>query len=209
MRQDRRPWHIYSEPALHTFAIALVLFQFANAAMLPLALNELTKRTGDTGLVVSAAIIVPQIVVALFSPWVGRMAQRIGRRPILLVGFAALPVRALLFVSLPDAIPLVAMEVFDGISGAVFGLMVPLIAADVTRRTGFLNFTISSLALAGGLGATLSTTAAGWVADTLGAPAAFLGLALVGLAALMVLWSMMPETRPGKPVSGAPHAVPA
>lgn len=209
LRQARRPWHIYGEPALHIFAAAAVLFQFANAAMLPLALNELTKRTCHAGLVVSAAIIVPQIVVALFSPWVGRMAQQIGRRPILLVGFAALPVRALLFVSLPDAVPLVAMEVFDGISGAVFGLMVPLIAADVTRRTGFLNFAISSLALAGGLGATLSTTAAGWVTDTLGAPVAFLGLALVGLAALMLLWVLMPETRPGKPITGAPQAVPA
>ena len=65
--------------------------------------------------------------------------------------------------------------------------MVPLIAADVTRRSGFLNFGISSLALAGGLGATLSTTAAGWVADTLGAPAAFFGLALVGLVALALV----------------------
>ena len=80
-------------------------------------------------------------------------------------------------MTLPDAVPLVMMEVLDGVSGAVFGLMVPLIAADVTRRSGFLNFGISSLALAGGLGATFSTTAAGWVADTMGAPAAFFGLA--------------------------------
>lgn len=101
------------------------------------------------------------------------------------------------------------MEVFDGVSGAVFGLMVPLIAADVTQRTGFLNFAISSLALAGGLGATVSTTAAGWVTDTMGAPVAFLGLALVGFAALMLLWALMPETRPVKPITGAPQAVPA
>ncbi len=181
-----------------------MLFQFTDAAMLPLALNELTKRTGHSGFVVSAAIIVPQIVVALFSPTVGRLAQSIGRRPLLLMGFAALPMRALMFVSLPAAMPLVAIQALDGVSGAVFGLMVPLIAADLTRRTGFLNFAISSLALAGGLGATLSTTAAGWVADTMGAPAAFLGLALVGLSALLVIWLLMPETRPHKPLASRP-----
>jgi MFS family permease len=205
-RRDQQPWHIFSEPALHTFAVAAVLFQFANAAMLPLALNELTKRIGHSGFVVSAAIIVPQIVVAVFSPWVGRMAQRVGRRPILLIGFAALPLRGLLFIDLPDALPLVAIQVFDGVSAAVFGLMVPLVAADLTQRTGFLNFAINSLALAGGLGATLSTTAAGWVADTLGAPAAFFGLGLVGFAALMVIWIMMPETRPDRPPAEAAAA---
>jgi MFS family permease len=203
-RQNRHPWQIYREPSLHVFAFAAVLFQFTDAAMLPLALNELTKRTGHSGFVVSAAIIVPQIVVALFSPTVGRLAQSIGRRPLLLMGFAALPMRALMFVSLPAAIPLVAIQALDGVSGAVFGLMVPLIAADLTRRTGFLNFAISSLALAGGLGATLSTTAAGWVADTMGAPAAFLGLALVGLSALLVIWLLMPETRPHKPLASRP-----
>ena len=193
--RDRWPWEIYQLPVLHVFAVAAVLFQFANAAMLPLALNELTKRNGHSGFVVSAAIIVPQIVVALLSPRLGRLAQSIGRRPLLLVGFAALPLRGLMFVSLPSAVPLVAMQVLDGFSAAVFGLMVPLIAADVTRRTGFLTVAISSIALAGGLGATLSTTAAGWVADTMGAPAAFLGLALVGLAAWLVIWVLMPETR--------------
>jgi MFS family permease len=86
----------------------------------------------------------------------------------------------------------------------VFGLTMPLIAADLTRRTGYLNLAIAALGLAAGLGATASTTVAGWVADTLGAPAAFFGLALVGLAALATVWRMMPETRPGRPFTGRP-----
>jgi MFS family permease len=209
LRRQHRPWHIFDEPAFVVFVISAVLFQFSNAAMLQLALSELAKRSGRAGLVVSAAIIVPQIVVAVFSPLVGRLAQSLGRRPILLVGFLALPVRGLLFMTLPDAVPLVVIQVLDGISGAVFGLMVPLIAADVTRRSGFLNFGINSLSLAGGLGATFSTTAAGWVAYTLGAPMAFFGLALVGLAALLLIWFLLPETRSGKPITGAPQPVPA
>ena len=91
-RRAIRPWQIFREPALHVFAVCAVLFHLANAAMLPLALNELAKRTPAAGLVVSAAIIVPQMIVAAVSPWAGRMAQVLGRRPVLLVGFAALPV---------------------------------------------------------------------------------------------------------------------
>ena len=66
-----RPLEIFREPALHTFAICAVLFHLANAAMLPLALNELAKHTPSAGLVVPAAIIVPQVIVATMSPWVG------------------------------------------------------------------------------------------------------------------------------------------
>jgi MFS family permease len=208
-KSEHRPWHIFNDPILHIFAVCIVLFQFANAAMLPLALNELSKRVGNSDLVVSAAVIVPQIVVAACSPWVGRLAQSLGRKPILLLGFAALPLRGLLFVASPDAIPLVAIEVLDGVSATVVGLAMPLIAADLTRRTGYLNLAIGSLGLAGGLGATASTTAAGWVADTLGAPAAFFGLALIGLVALGMVWRLMPETRPGEPFTGRPAVVTA
>jgi hypothetical protein len=42
----------------------------------------------------------------------------------------ALPLVGLLFATSPDAIPLVAIQI-DGISAAVFGPMVPLIAADL------------------------------------------------------------------------------
>jgi MFS family permease len=201
---EHRAHHIFRDQTLHIFAVCIVLFHFSNAAMLPLALNELSKRVGASGLVVSAALIVPQVVVAACSPWAGRLAQRIGRKPVLLFGFAALPLRGLLFVASPDAIPLVVIQALDGVSATVFGLTMPLIAADLTRRTGYLNLAIAALGLAAGLGATASTTVAGWVADTLGAPAAFFGLALVGLAALATVWRMMPETRPGRPFTGRP-----
>ena len=74
-----------------------VLFHLANAAMLPLAGVEITKRAGDkASLIIAACILVPQLVVALVSPLAGRSAQRWGRRSVLLVGFCALPVRAVL-----------------------------------------------------------------------------------------------------------------
>ena len=134
-QQRLRPWHLFRETPLHIFAACVVLFHLANAAMLPLVLNELAKRGGQTGFVVSAAVIVPQAVAVACSPWAGRLAERLGRRPVLLFGFAALPLRGLLFVSLPDALPLVVIQALDGVSATVFGLAMPLIAADLTRQT--------------------------------------------------------------------------
>jgi len=205
-----RPLEIFREPALHTFAICAVLFHLANAAMLPLALNELAKHTPSAGLVVPAAIIVPQVIVATMSPWVGSKAQTLGRRPVLLAGFAALPVRGVLFALLvwagPAGLPLVAIQLLDGVSATVFGLTLPLIAADVTQRTGNLNLAIGALGLATGLGATTSTTVAGVVTDAVGAPMAFIGLAAVGAVAWLTLLLAMPETRPvatgGAPTDG-------
>ncbi len=81
---------------LQVFGGCILLFHLANAAMLPLMASVLTMRLGKWATVLIAACMVgPQLIVALFSPWVGRQAERWGRRPLLLAGFAALPVRGL------------------------------------------------------------------------------------------------------------------
>jgi len=52
-------------------------------------------------------------------------------------------------------------------------------------------------------------TGAGWLADAFGARAAFLGRAVVGLAALALVWRLMPETRPERPRTGTQAIVAA
>jgi MFS family permease len=189
-------WHILFERGFIGFAVCCVLFQLANAALLPLALNTYVAHNSTDAWVISACIIVPQFVVAALSPWIGRISNLHGRRPILVLGFLALPVRGLLIAFLPDTLLLIPVQLLDGISGAVFGLMVPLIAADVSRRLGCLNLTIGVFSLAGGLGATISTTVAGAIADAAGMHLAFLSLAACGAAAALTAWLLMPETRP-------------
>ncbi|MBS0642456.1 MAG: MFS transporter [Acetobacteraceae bacterium] len=200
--REYKDWNIFEVPALHVFAVAVLLFQFANASMLPLALSRLTQQGGAPGWVLSATIVLPQLITAALSPWAGAMAQRVGRRPVLLVGFAALPARGLLFALGPDPVPLVLIQALDGLSATVLGLMLPLIAADLTERSGYMNLAIGSLGLAGALGAALSTAVAGWIADHTGAAAAFTTLAAAGASAFALLWLTMPETRPEVP-SGA------
>jgi predicted MFS family arabinose efflux permease len=47
-----------------------------------------------------------------------------------------------------------------------------------------------------GVGASLSTTVAGYVSDRFGSPVAFLVLSVVAALGLACIWLMMPETRP-------------
>ena len=187
---------LFGDRRLLVFAVCVMLFHLSNAAVLPLAGAAVTMRAGDfANLIIALCIIVPQGVVALTSPWIGRGAALAGRRKMLLLGWMALPVRALLFAVLPGAWPLVGGQTISGISAAVFGVMFPLVAADLTRGTSHFNLCMGALGLAMCLGAGLSTLLAGWIADDIGLRAAFAVLAVVGMAGTLVVWLGMPETR--------------
>ena len=81
------------------------------------------------------------------------------------------------------------------VSGAIFGVTMTVVAADLTRRTGCFNLTLGALGVAISVGASLSTFFTGISAALFGARIAVLGLALVGLCGLLLLWASMPETR--------------
>jgi MFS family permease len=186
---------LFTNRPLLIFAGAVVLFHLSNAAMLPLVGATVTMRAGTyANLIIAACIVVPQIVVALCSPAVGRGAERIGRRPILLLGWCALPARGFLLAVLPGAYLPIAAQAMSGISAAVFGVMLPLLAADITRGTSHFNLCMGALGLAVSLGAALSTPLAGWIADTVGVQIAFVALALVGVVGTLFVWLTMPET---------------
>src|SRR5215813_6302429 len=114
---------------------------YSNSPTLPCyRLSEpLSYTTEKASLTVTALIILPQIVVALLAPWVGRQARSWGRRPLLLIGFGVLPIRALLFALIEDPLFLVGFQLLDGISGAIIGVLTILVAADITHGSGRFN----------------------------------------------------------------------
>ncbi len=187
---------LFTDRRLLIFAGCVLLFQLSNAAMLNLAAGEATAQVVDNiQLIIAACIIVPQAVVALLSPWVGRAAVRFGRRPVLILGLIALPIRALLFCVVDDPALLVPIQVLDGIGGAMMGVMLPLIAADVAGKSGHFNLCIGAIGFAGGIGATISTSMAGLVADSFDPQVAFVVLAAAGLGAVLLAWAAMPESQ--------------
>ena len=188
---------VWNSRGLPTFATCLFLFQLANAAMLPLVGAALVyDGEGRSSLIVAALIILPQIVVALLAPWVGRQAQSWGRRPLLLIGFGALPIRALLFALVTDPWFLVGFQLLDGISGAVVGVLTTLVTADMMQGTGRFNLAQGVIGTVSGIGAALSTAIFGLIAANFDRTAAFLSMASVALLAASIMWLLMPETRP-------------
>ncbi len=188
--------HALLDRRLIIFAICCAGFQFSNAAMFPLAAVQVTRNTGRLGeLVIAACLIVPQALVAALSPFAGRAAERWGRRPVLMLGLAAVPLRGLLF-ALTDAPALVVViQALDGVSGAVFGVLLPLVVADISRQSGRFNLSMGAVGLAITGAAAVSTEVAGVVADRAGTSGAFYGLAAAGLVTVLTVWLAMPETR--------------
>lgn len=173
----------------------MALFTLGNAAVLPLAANVVTRAHGMlAALVLPAVIIVPQLLTATLSPWFGRLAQSWGRRSVMLLGFAALPIRAMLFATNDNPLLMVCYQALDGISAAVIGVMLPLVVADITRRGGRFNLGMGIVGLGVGIGATLSNAIGGAVANHFGEVAAFATLAAAGVAAFVLVWLRMPNT---------------
>ncbi|MBR0647966.1 MFS transporter [Plastoroseomonas hellenica] len=178
------------------FALCCTLFTLSNAAMLPLAGTQVTRNAGDeANLIIAGCIIAPQLVMALIAPWIGRLAERRGRRAALLIGFAALPARGALLAVVEDPAWLILVQALDGISAAGLGVMLPLLAADATRGSNRFNLCLGVFGLAIGVGSTLSTTLAGLVAEWFGVGTAFALLAATGLLSVVAVWAAMPETR--------------
>ena len=165
--------------------------------MLPLAGERLAYRNGTgASFVISALIILPQIVVALSAPWVGQLAQNWGRRPLLLIGFSALAVRALLFAVTINPPFLICIQLLDGVSGGALGVLTALIVADLTNGTGRFNLAQGFVGTFAGIGASLSTTFFGLIVGNFGSAIGFLSIAAAALSTVFLAWLLMPETKP-------------
>jgi predicted MFS family arabinose efflux permease len=181
---------------LVVFLVCAVMFHFANAAMLPLLGEMLSKGHGRSSMMfMSACVVTTQLVITLLASWSGRKAGSWGRKPLLLIGFGVLPVRGLLYTLTSKVSLLVAIQVMDGIGAGIFGVVSVLVIADLTRGTGRFNLALGAITTAAGIGASLSQVIAGSIVHHAGFRAGFLFLASVAAAAFAVLYFFMPETR--------------
>jgi MFS family permease len=177
------------------FLCCAVLFHFANAAMLPLLGEMLAKGKGRSSMMfMSACVVTTQFTITLLAAWAGRAAGTWGRKPLLLIGFGALPIRGVLYTLTNSIYLLVGIQVLDGIGAGIFGVVSVLVIADLTRGTGRFNLTLGAIATAVGIGAALSQTIAGAIVHHFSDRAGFLFLASVAGAAFVILWLFMPET---------------
>jgi MFS family permease len=94
-----------------------------------------------------------------------------------------------------NTVALVAIQILDGIGAGIFGVVSPLVIADLTQGSGRFNVTLGAIATAVGIGAALSQTMAGAIVHHFSFNTGFLSLAVIAAAAFAILYLFMPETR--------------
>jgi len=164
--------------------------------MLPLLGEMLAKGQGRSSMMfMSACVVTTQLVITLLASWSGRKAGSWGRKPLLLLAFGALPVRAVLYTLTDNTVALVAIQILDGVAAGIFGVVSVLVIADLTQGTGRFNLTLGAISTAVGIGASLSQVIAGSIVHHFSSNAGFLFLGAVAAAAFGILYFFMPETR--------------
>jgi hypothetical protein len=88
---------LFRTRSLAVLAASALLFHFANAPLLPLVGQKLAFQfPREATAMMSFCMVAAQGVMLPIAIFVGRNADRLGRRPIFLIAFAVLPIRAAL-----------------------------------------------------------------------------------------------------------------
>ncbi|HTO62884.1 MAG TPA: MFS transporter [Bradyrhizobium sp.] len=180
---------------LLVFAVCVILFHLANAAMLPLVGQKLALQDKNLGTsLMSACIVAAQIVMVPMAMLVGARADRWGHKRFFLAALMILPIRGVLYTLSDKAAWLVGVQLLDGIGAGIFGAIFPVIVADLMRNTGRFNVAQGAVITAQSIGAALSTSLAGIVVVKAGYGAAFLTLGAIAAIGVLVCLVLLPET---------------
>ncbi len=178
---------------------AMAGFHFANAPILLLLGQRLELgHPGSVTLLMSAAIITAQLVSIPIALLVGARADRWGRKPLLLAGFAALPIRALLFASTDHPAWVIAGQILDGVSLGTLEALLALVLADIMRGSGRYNAARGVIGTVQGVGGSSSNVLAGLLVVGAGYATAFAVLAAIAASAGLLVLRALPETGPGR-----------
>ena len=187
---------LFTDRSILVFAVAITLFHFGNAAMLPLA-GQLVSKSHEAfaAIAMSACIIAAQLVMVPVAALSGKFGERWGRKPVFLVGFAVLSLRGLLYTVSSHPFYVVAVQLLDGIGAGIFGVLYVIVVADLTEGSGRYNLALGVIATAQGIGAALSNLVSGYIVNSWGYNAGFLFLAAIAALAFMVYYFLVPETK--------------
>ena len=160
---------LFETRPLMIFALCAMLFHFANAPLLPLVGQKLAVQfPKEATAMMSFCMIAAQGVMLPIAILVGRRADSWGRRPIFLIAFAVLPIRAALYILSDNAFWLIGVQLLDGVGAGIYGALTPLVIADIMRGSGRYNLAQGAVATTMGIGASLSALFAGEMVDHFG-----------------------------------------
>jgi MFS family permease len=184
---------------LYIFAGCIFLFQLADASMLPVISQDLALDKDPSGsLLVAGLIVTPQIIAAILSPWIGYHSEKFGRKPLLMIGFGIEALRGLVFAVDTSYPALVVGQGLGGVSAAAVTVLTVLMITDMTAGTGRFNLVQGFIGTVIAIAAAISTGASGFVFQRVGHLYGFVILSAGAVAATVLLWTALTETKPGK-----------
>jgi MFS transporter, DHA1 family, multidrug resistance protein len=146
----------------------------ARSAMIPLYVRESLHLSA--GWVYAAFLVVSVVSGALLLP-TGKIADTVGRRPVIVVGLLMGALAFVLLPTVPAVTGLVIATVLIGVAAASDSVAPGAMMGDVVAGKG--GTVVAVFQMAGDLGAVVGPVATGWVADAAGYPQAFVLCAAV------------------------------
>lgn len=173
---------------LALLGVTLLLFHLANAAMLPILGQAMVARgtAGDASAYTASTVIIAQVTMIPMALLAARLAETRGYWIIFVLALAVLPVRGLIAGLISEPWVLVPVQVLDGVGAGLLGVAVPGLIARILAGTGHVNVGLGVVLTMQGIGAAVSSTVAGLVAEHFGYEAAFLALGAIAALALLV-----------------------
>lgn len=179
---------LFQSKELMILGVTLTLFHLGNAAMLPLLGQAGVAQDGSNPSAFTAAtIIVAQTTMVPMALLAARLAELRGYWMVFLLALIALPIRGAVASLVTGPWGLVPVQILDGVGAGILGVAVPGLVARILAGSGHVNAGLGAVMTLQGVGAALSTTLGGIVAERYGYPAAFLALGAIAAIAL-ALW---------------------
>jgi MFS family permease len=193
---DRPRLTLPRDPGLWAFVAAMVLFHVANAPGGVYLSLFLERDLGAPREWLSYAFIVSMVAWMLVVWPAGRLADRLGRKPLLIAGWSVMALRLAIVAAARSPVQVVANQALDGLANGLFAV---LAAAWVTdrladpRRVGEAQVIVGTSLV---LGSALGPAVAGFLVGPLGYRGLFALLAGVGAVATGLVVALVPETVP-------------
>lgn len=169
-------------------ALALACFHLGNGGMLPLyTLAVVGAGQGNPALFTATTVVVAQAVMIAASIVAMKVAAGRGYWLVLLISFAALPLRGFLAGTIIQHWGVWPVQALDGIGAGLQSVAVPGLVACLLKGTGRVNVGQGAVMTVQGVGASLSPAIGGWIAQVFGYRACFFILGSFAIASL-ALW---------------------
>ncbi|WP_298253468.1 MFS transporter [Bradyrhizobium sp.] len=178
---------------LLVLAAALALFHLGNAAMLPLyGMVVVANKQGNPAGFVAMTIVIAQGTMIFAAIAAMRTVEKQGYWLVLLISFAALPIRAVLAAYLLNHWGVYPVQFLDGVGAGLQSVAVPGLVARILDGTGRVNVGQGTVMTAQGIGASLSPAIGGWIVQEIGYASAFLVLGGFAVGSVALWFAFAP-----------------